>query len=650
MRGLLEAELSDRYTIERELGRGGMASVWLARDRRHERLVAIKILHPELAGAIGVDRFVREVRLTARLQHPGIVPVFDSGILQTAERPLPWYAMAYVAGESLRTRLTRDTQLPIDDALAIVRELATALYAAHAQGVVHRDIKPENILLADGRAYLLDFGISKALSETGDERLTSTGIALGTPTYMSPEQASAERVDARTDQYSLATVLYEMLVGEPPVTGPSAQVILARQLTEPIRPIRSVRPAVPPAVEAAVLRALERVPADRFPDVAAFIASLGATTAALPTPAGAARHTRWKLGVAVVAVIFGGWIAVQQLSVPSRPSVDPEVLALVQRGVRASGQRTPEAAADAITAFKSAIARDSTYARAWAGLARAYVFAELRRFVFPGVAADSVLRLGVAAADRALAFDTTDAEVWVAQAVVRQRIHPTDVSFSIRAARRAIALDSLNGPAWHYLGLGLAESGQMAQAIDAWRHAVRASPAYAEGVAFLAMGHYWRRQYDSAAVWADSANALDPAWLLGWTTVGYVAIERGNYVRAVDAFETGRRLTTDVEIPNTLAGRALAEARAGQGAEARATLRLADSLARGYQPTPSHTAVYLAQAYAALGNAERAIWWLRQFPRQREQHYQLHIRCDPPLAPLANEPRFRALVLATGGC
>ncbi|HRZ08958.1 MAG TPA: serine/threonine-protein kinase, partial [Gemmatimonadales bacterium] len=214
------ATISGRYTLERELGRGGMAVVWLARDLRHGRPVAIKILHPELAGAIGVDRFIREVRLAAGLQHPNIVPILDSGVLELeGGTPLPWYAMAYLEGESLRTRLSRERQLPVDEAVHITLAVADALEAAHRQGIVHRDIKPDNIFLSDGQVYVIDFGIAKALVETGGERLTSTGLAIGTPAYMSPEQASAGRVDARSDQYSLATVLYEMLTGEPPFSG-----------------------------------------------------------------------------------------------------------------------------------------------------------------------------------------------------------------------------------------------------------------------------------------------------------------------------------------------------------------------------------------------------------------------------------------------
>src|SRR5215208_1942254 len=303
MRERLEAELEDRYSIERELGRGGMATVWLARDRRHERAVAIKVLHPELAGAIGVDRFVREVRLTARLQHPGIVSVLDSGKLPaTDDVALPWYVMPFVDGEPLRARLQREVQLPVEDAVRIAREVSAALSAAHKQGVIHRDIKPENIILAGAHVYVVDFGIAKAILDTGDERLTSTGLALGTPVYMSPEQASAGVVDARSDQYSLGAVLYEMLAGEPPVTGPNAQAIIARRFAEPARPIRPIRSSVPEHVEAAVLRALERIPADRYPDIETFAAHL-AQPAASTDSLHRRRDRRTHGGLAIATLV-----------------------------------------------------------------------------------------------------------------------------------------------------------------------------------------------------------------------------------------------------------------------------------------------------------------------------------------------------------
>ena len=656
MRDRLDAELSDRYVIERELGRGGMATVWLARDRRHERAVAIKVLHPELAGAIGVDRFAREVRLMARLQHPSIVPVLDSGVLSATDNtPLPWYAMAYIAGESVRARLAREVQLPMEEALRIACGVAAALDVAHQQGIVHRDIKPENIILADGRVYVVDFGIARALLSTGDERLTSTGLALGTPAYMSPEQATAGTVDARADQYSLAAVLYEMLAGEPPVTGPTAQAIIARRMAGPVRPIRPVRSAVPEAVEAAVLKALERVPADRFPDVATFAAELEhcASSPARGAHLGG-RFRRVLLAAAVVMAALAAWKVYGRAARPAAPAApDPELLALYQRGMRGYDQRTTSGAIDAIQSLRAAVMRDSTYAPAWSGLAKIYVQVVGRQFPIPGIGPDSVLRLAVAAVDRALALDSTDADAWAAKAAVTRRIDPTDVSPAIRAARRAIDLDSTNGPAWHFLAISLAELGELDAALEAWRQCVRRNPSYTIGLAFLALGHYWGSRYDSAVVWADSAVAVEPSYLLGRTTLGDIEIERGNFARAIAAFEAARRLTTDVEAVNALAARAVAEARAGRVPEARATLRLVDSLGTIQSVTAVHTAIYAGRAYAALGDVDGAVRWLTRYPVQEDLHYQLHIRCDPPFAAIANDRRYRSLLTMqarAGGC
>ena len=646
MRERLERELSDRYLIERELGRGGMASVWLAHDKRDDRAVAIKVLDADLAGAIGADRFVREIRLTTRLQHPGIVPVLDSGVLPAgADVALPWYAMPYIAGESLRARLQRETQLPIGDAVRIARDIAGALLVAHRQGIVHRDIKPENVILSGDDVFVVDFGIAKALLDTGAERLTSTGLAIGTPVYMSPEQATAAPVEARSDQYSLAAVLYEMLVGEPPVTGPNTQAIIARRLTAPVQSIRTVRPTVPEALEAAVLRALERVPADRFQDVAAFAAAIDAASRAGVTPSRRARRTGLVLGGATLAVVaaVAASMTLERRPAPP-PPVDPQIVALYQRGERAYDRRTPAGAREAIAAFGAVLARDSSHARAWVGLAKTYVRIIQRRFELPGVSDDSVRALALAAADRALVADSTDAQTWGAQALVLRVVDPTSVEPVIRAARRAIALDSLDAPAWHYLAMSLAEAGKMAAALDAWRECVRRAPAYTQGLAFLATGLAWHKQFDSAKVWADSAVAVDPGYLLGRTALGEVLSNLGEQQRAIAAFEAARRLASDIEIPHTLAGLAMAQARAGRSAEARVTLREADSLASHFVPTSLHTAVFVAQAYAQLGDADRALSWLARYPTHEDLHYQLHLRCDAALAPLANDARYRALL------
>jgi len=300
----LATALADRYALQRELGRGGMATVYLAEDRKHERRVALKVLKPELAAVLGAERFLREVKIAAQLTHPHILPLHDSG---NADGFL-YYVMPYVEGESLRDRLNREKQLPLDDALQISREVADALSYAHSHGVIHRDIKPENILLESGHAVVADFGIARAVDQASGDKLTETGLAIGTPAYMSPEQASGARaLDGRSDLYSLGCVLYEMLSGETPYTGPTPQAILAKKLSEPLPHITVVREAVPASVQSALAKALARAAADRYMTAASFAQAL--EHEAREEPPLTAKSRWWQMAfmvVAAVAVIVGG--------------------------------------------------------------------------------------------------------------------------------------------------------------------------------------------------------------------------------------------------------------------------------------------------------------------------------------------------------
>ena len=280
------ARVGDRYSIERELGHGGMATVYLGRDRKHDRPVAIKILRSEIVAGQASERFLLEIQILARLQHPHILPLLDSGTTRDASAR-PFYVMPFVDGETLRQRISREGPLPIAEALRLVREIGEALHYAHGQGLVHRDVKPENVLLSQGHALVADFGIARAAGLAGG-RLTRTGLGLGTPHYMSPEQAGGEReVDARADQYSLACLLYELLAGQPPFTGPDAIAVISRQVLDPVPPITTVRPGVPMAMRRAIERALAKVAADRYPAVPDFLAALEAedSTAAPAAPA-----------------------------------------------------------------------------------------------------------------------------------------------------------------------------------------------------------------------------------------------------------------------------------------------------------------------------------------------------------------------------
>src|SRR6184192_3364712 len=263
-----------------------MATVYLAQDLKHRRLVAIKVLKPELAAALGPERFLREIELAARLTHPHILPLHDSG---QAGGSL-YYVMPYIEGESLRDRLEREGPLPLEEALRITREVASALTYAHSHDVVHRDIKPENILLSGGEAVVADFGIARAITQAAGTRLTETGIPVGTPAYMSPEQAGGGPIDGRSDVYSLACVLYEMLVGEPPYTGPSAQVVIAKRFTDPVPSVRRLRDTIPPAIDGAVSKALGKAPADRFVTAAQFAEALTSSSAPAVRPRRPARR------------------------------------------------------------------------------------------------------------------------------------------------------------------------------------------------------------------------------------------------------------------------------------------------------------------------------------------------------------------------
>ncbi len=335
----LQQAVADRYTVECELGRGGMATVYRARDLRHERWVALKVLRPELGAILGDERFVKEIRVTARLRHPHILPVFDSG---SAGREL-WYVTPCVEGGSLRARLDREGQLSLEDALVIARDVLGALAYSHREGIVHRDIKPENILLDAGEAIVADFGIARALHDAGGERLTETGLSLGTPSYMSPEQVTADRaLDGRSDLYAVGCILHEMLAGEPPYTGPTAQAVLAKKLVGTPPSVRAVRPAVPPGIDKCIARALAVAPADRFATAEQFAGALETAvteelTATRPTasPAPAARRRgAGRALAAAAAIVLLVALAIWRLN-PRAPPVSATRLAVLPFSVAA---------------------------------------------------------------------------------------------------------------------------------------------------------------------------------------------------------------------------------------------------------------------------------------------------------------------------
>ena len=325
----LNAALAGRYRIDRHLGEGGMASVYLCADLKHDRKVALKLLKPELAAVLGADRFVQEIKTTAALQHPHILPLFDSGTVDG----FLFYVMPFIDGETLREKLTRERQLSIDEAVRIAREVADALDYAHRHGVIHRDIKPENILLHDGRPMVADFGIALAVSAAASGRMTETGLSLGTPHYMSPEQATAEKeISARSDVYSLGSVVYEMLAGQPPHLGGSAQQVIMKIITEPAEPVTKYRKSVPPNVAAAVAQAIEKLPADRFDSAAAFARAIAdpafrTRTSIEASATGPQVSVPWRRAAAILGFAAAGLAAVAVWAL-LRPNREPRDIGL----------------------------------------------------------------------------------------------------------------------------------------------------------------------------------------------------------------------------------------------------------------------------------------------------------------------------------
>ncbi len=321
----LQAILGDRYVAERELGRGGMATVYLAQDTKHDRRVAVKVLRSEIGALLGAERFLHEIKLTSRLSHPHILPLYDSG----EHEQVLYYVMPYIDGESLRDRVRREKRMRIDDAIRIAREVADALAYAHQLNIVHRDIKPENILLSGGHALVADFGIARAISRAGGEKwetLTASGVAIGTPAYMSPEQTvGMQDLDARSDVYSLGCVLYEMLAGDPPFVGPDGELAVARRFTEPAPLVRATRETVPAAIEAAICKALERDPSDRYATALEFADALAAASATGVMPAATAPASRTPMMLVAVSIALVSAAAIIYVAA-KRPAAGPSPL------------------------------------------------------------------------------------------------------------------------------------------------------------------------------------------------------------------------------------------------------------------------------------------------------------------------------------
>jgi len=742
----LTAALADRYRIERELGQGGMATVYLAQDLKHDRKVAVKVLKPELAAVLGAERFLAEIKVTANLQHPNLVPLFDSG---DADGFL-YYVMPYVEGETLRAWLERERQLPVDETVRLVTLLANALDYAHAQGVIHRDLKPENILLPAGQPVIADFGIALAVAQAGGSRVTETGLSLGTPHYMSPEQAAGERdLDARSDQYALAAVTYEMLSGEPPHTGPTAQVIIARLMTEKPRSLRATRPGVPVAMDLAVGRALAKPPADRFPTCGAFARALvtnparrnrgvliGAAIAGLVIMAGVAwiatsrksavhgedaksiavlplanlsgdqaddyfgiglseeiTRALAKAGVRVIGRVSAGalqakglgeraiarelgvnslltgtvqradgqvrinvtlvsaadgavrWtekydrplanvfavqdeiaqtVAATLLGSLGRPlsarstraeTNDPEAHALFLQGQVLFNRRTARTLNQAIALFERAATRDPTYARAEASLAMALA-------VLPAYVQDSttpIVTRAVAAAERAIAMDSTIAESYTALGYGYSLLG--ELSRAEESFRRAVALDSTVATAWGWYGLLANRLGDFRAAHERIARARRLEPASLIARQWEAQVYLMERRFPAADSEASATMALDSTFMLAWQQRENVLLAMGQVAQAVALLERHVAALPAGRPEEAHGMLAYAYARAGRAREARALLEAMRAQSGGRIPATGANAAALEE----LGDHEAAVAllaeavgrhdvWLVQFP------------------------------------
>jgi TolB-like protein/tRNA A-37 threonylcarbamoyl transferase component Bud32 len=515
----LQSALADRYTIEREIGAGGMATVYLAHDQKLGRTVALKVLRPELAAALGGDRFLREIEIAAKLAHPHILALHDCG----AADGLLYYTMPFVEGESLRDRLTREKQLPLEDALQIAREVADALGYAHALGLVHRDIKPENILFQAGHAVVSDFGIAKAIAVAGSQRLTETGLAIGTPQYMSPEQAAGEAdLDGRSDLYSLGCVLYEMLSGETPYTGPTAQAILAKKLSEPLPRISVVREAVPAGIEAALNKALARTPADRFATAAQFAAALAHPEVAgssLPVP-----HLRWwrrravrLAAAAVVLVVVAAAIVVGRWLRPGAPASHYPRTAIAVLPLENLSAEGPQAffapgLHDELLTQLSKVAVLSVRARTsvmgYAGTTKPM------RTIADELAVGTIVEGSVQVVGNRLRVNVqlidaaTDRHVWAEQ-YDRTLVD----AFAVQADIAQRIAEAVGGT------LTRAEAGAIAAAPTANAEAYR---LYLQGRQYFLRPGYLRQNYDSAQQLYERALVLDPGFALAHAALSVV--------------------------------------------------------------------------------------------------------------------------------
>jgi eukaryotic-like serine/threonine-protein kinase len=602
----LQAALGERYVVERELGRGGMATVYLAEDRRHGRRVALKVLLPELAASLGPERFLREIRLAAGLQHPHILPIFDSGEAPAGPGGAVrlWYTMPYVEGPTLRARLREQTRLPVEEAVRIVREVALALDHAHRRGVVHRDIKPENILLSEGQALVADFGIARALGAAAGEALTQTGLTVGTPAYMSPEQAAGEAADVRSDLYSLGCVLYELLAGVPPFTGPTAQAITFRRFTEPAPAVRAGRPDVSLELDRIVARTLERDPAARFAGMAELAAALASGGApADPSAAPTVQSPAATRSIAVLPFV--------------NMSADPEAEYF------ADGM-----AEELLNALaKLAALRVASRTSSFAFKGRNEDIGEIgRRLKVETVLEGSVRRAGnriritaqlVAAAEGyhlwSERYDRELADVFAVQDEITASIVAALRLVLTTGERQALAAERADVRAYEYYLQGRQLAHQVRResfqgALRMYQRAVEIDPRYAKAFAGIADCHSWMYMYYDATEenlrLADEASRraleLDPGSAEAHASRGFALSLGKQYERARAELGQALALAPSLYEAHYLFGRVCwAEGKLDEAA------RHFEDAARA-RPDETEGLAMLATMYGALGDKERA--------------------------------------------
>lgn len=618
-----------------------MGAVFQATDRRHDRLVAIKAFDAAEAPTDARARFLREVRVTAGLMHPALMPVFDSG----EDEGLLYYVMPLVRGETLRDRMRRGIDVPAGAHL--LADVAEGLAVAHRSGIVHRDVKPENILVVEDRAILTDFGVAFVTVNTLGDLRTETGLVVGTPVYMSPEQlVSGRAIDGRSDVYALGCVLHEIALGHPPhASGASLPQLIARRATQPLE-LPATIPAYAP-LRSVLERALAVDPSQRFGSAGELAGALRGLTRDAPMPANP-RRTTAVLAVALALIGVAAWAWSTRAphamaSVGASAPRDSQAYALDRQARLEIDQRTEASVARAVGLLQRAIARDSDYVDSWADLTRALVFAENNRYDVPGVQRTQLAAYAVRAGERAVEADSMSAAAWIARATTLYLIEPTASAGVIRALHRAIALDSSSAAAWTLLGAHYEDALDADSALLSLRRAISIAPTYPQALAFLALHFMWQRQLDSATVWADRAAQSNPTNVLSRQVRGLVLIQQGRVTEASDEFKAITNLGQGPERVWGWAGLAVVAQRRHDRPATDSLIAHAIADADTLHPS-HHEAVYLAWIYAETGQRERALAVLERFAEPRHLHFQLHLRREFTLDSLRREPRFTALL------